>query len=233
MKTKISKRVISICLSLLICICALPLSMFSANAADYSITIKNVVQPRPGAAPQGNFTCDGDFSYELQCWIWEGDDDAAIEPESFKSLYTKAINPYNAAPYKLDKFVDTKIYKLMIMFLIKNKNIPAGTECTVNLYDENGNSMDVSAIGYYIPVSTIKSGVSEDISLPDSWTDRDTILMCSTSNMMCSPKDHIHIEGEYTCDDNRHWRECTICGQKYADSDREHYTYGTATESWT
>ena len=54
MKTKISKKVISICLSLLICISALPLSMLSASAAEYDITSRNVVYPRPGAVPQAD-----------------------------------------------------------------------------------------------------------------------------------------------------------------------------------
>lgn len=233
MKTKISKKVISICLSLLICISALPLSMLTASAADYSITINNVVYPRPGAAPQGNFTYDGDFSYELQGWIWDGDDEVAMGPESFKSFYSEALNFYGEEPYELDKFVDTKKYSLLIMFLIKNKYLSAGTECTVTLYDENGNLMDVSAEGNYIPVSTLKSEAPEGISLPDSWTDSDTILMCSSAPMICSPEDHIHIQGQYSYDDNGHWRECTVCGEKIFDSEGEHRKYCTRTESWT
>ena len=189
MKTRISKKVISICLSLLICISALPLSMLSASAADYSITINNVVYPRPGAAPKCNVTFDGDFSYELQGWIWDGDDEVAMEPESFKSFYSEALNSYGEEPYELDKFVDTKKYSLLIMFLIKNKYLSASTECTVTLYDENGNLMDVSTKGNYIPVSMFKSMAPEGISLPDSWTDSDTILMCSSAPMICSPED--------------------------------------------
>ena len=233
MKTKMSKKVISICLSLLICISALPLSMLTASAADYSITINNVVYPRPGAAPKCNVTFDGDFSYELQGWIWDGDDEVAMGPESFKSFYSEALNFYGEEPYELDKFVDTKKYSLLIMFLIKNKYLSAGTECTVTLYDENGNLMDVSTKGNYIPVSMFKSMAPEGISLPDSWTDSDTILMCSSAPMICSPEDHIHIQGQYSYDDNGHWRECTVCGEKIFDSEGEHRKYCTRTESWT
>ena len=233
MKTNISKKVLSICLALLICISALPLTMLSASAADYSITINNVVYPRPGAAPKCNVTFDGDFSYELQGWIWVGDDEVAIEPESFKSFYSEALNSYGEEPYELDKFVDTKEYSLLIMFLIKNKYISAGTECTVTLYDENGNLMDVSTEGNYIPVSVLKSTAPEGISLPDSWTDSDTILMCSSAPMICSPEDHIHIQGSYSYDDNCHWRECTVCGEKIFDSEGKHRKYCTRTESWS
>ncbi len=233
MKTNISKKVLSICLALLICISALPLTMLSASAAYYSITINNVVYPRPGAAPQGNFTYDGDFSYELQGWIWVGDDEVAIEPESFKSFYSEALNSYGEEPYELDKFVDTKEYSLLIMFLIKNKYISAGTECTVTLYDENGNLMDVSTEGNYMPVSVLKSTAPEGISLPDSWTDSDTILMCSSAPMICSPEDHIHIQGSYSYDDNCHWRECTVCGEKIFDSEGKHSKYCSKTENWT
>ena len=233
MKTKMSKKVISICLSLLICISALPLSMLTASAADYSITINNVVYPRPGAAPKCNVTFDGDFSYELQGWIWDGDDEVAMEPESFKSFYSEALNSYGEEPYELDKFVDTKKYSLLIMFLIKNKYLSAGTECTVTLYDENGNLMDVSTKGNYIPVSMFKSMAPEGISLPDSWTDSDTILMCSSAPMICSPEDHIHIQGQYSYDDNGHWRECTVCGEKIFDSEGEHRKYCSKTENWT
>ena len=233
MKTNISKKVLSICLALLICISALPLTMLTASAADYSITINNVVYPRPGAAPKCNVTFDGDFSYELQGWIWVGDDEVAIEPESFKSFYSEALNSYGEEPYELDKFVDTKEYSLLIMFLIKNKYISAGTECTVTLYDENGNLMDVSTEGYYMPVSVLKSTAPEGISLPDSWTDSDTILMCSSAPMICSPEDHIHIQGSYSYDDNCHWRECTVCGEKIFDSEGKHRKYCTRTESWS
>ena len=233
MKTNISKKVLSICLALLICISALPLTMLTASAADYSITINNVVYPRPGAAPKCNVTFDGDFSYELQGWIWVGDDEVAIEPESFKSFYSEALNSYGEEPYELDKFVDTKEYSLLIMFLIKNKYISAGTECTVTLYDENGNLMDVSTEGNYMPVSVLKSTAPEGISLPDSWTDSDTILMCSSAPMICSPEDHIHIQGSYSYDDNCHWRECTVCGEKIFDSEGKHRKYCTRTESWS
>ncbi len=233
MKTNISKKVLSICLALLICISALPLTMLTASAADYSITINNVVYPRPGAAPKCNVTFDGGFSYVLQGCIWEGDDEVAIEPESFKSFYSEVFNSYGEEPYKLDKFVDTKKYSLLIMFLIKNKYIPAGTECTVTLYDENGNLMDVSTEGNYIPVSVLKSTAPEGISLPDSWTDSDTILMCSSAPMICSPEDHIHIQGSYSYDDNCHWRECTVCGEKIFDSEGKHRKYCTRTESWS
>ena len=233
MKTNISKKVLSICLALLICISALPLTMLTASAADYSITINNVVYPRPGAAPKCNVTFDGDFSYELQGWIWEGDDEVAIEPESFKSFYSEALNSYGEEPYELDKFVDTKEYSLLIMFLIKNKYISAGTECTVTLYDENGNLMDVSTEGNYIPVSVLKSTAPEGISLPDSWTDSDTILMCSSAPMICSPEDHIHIQGSYSYDDNCHWRECTVCDEKIFDSEGKHSKYCSKTENWT
>ncbi|MGN1130592.1 MAG: hypothetical protein ACI4Q8_04510, partial [Ruminococcus sp.] len=232
MKTKISKKVLSICLALLICISALPLSMLSASAADYSITINNVVYPHPGAAPQGNFTSDGDFSYELQGWIWEGDNEVAIGPENFKSFYSEVFNSSGGELYELDKFVDTKNYSLSIMFLIKNKYLSEGTECTVTLYDENGNLIDVSAEGNYIPVSMLRSMAPEGVSLPDNWTDSDTILMCSSGSMICSPEDHIHIRGPYSYDDNCHWRECTVCGKKYVNSEGKHYKYCSGTESW-
>ncbi|MGN1131564.1 MAG: hypothetical protein ACI4RL_01565, partial [Ruminococcus sp.] len=232
MKTKISKKVLSLCLSLLICISALPVTMLSASASSYSINIRNVVCPRPDAVPQGNVTADGDFSYELQGWIWEGDDEVAMGPENFKSFYSKVLNSSGGERYELAKFVDTKKYSLSLMFLIKDTYLSEGTEFTVTLYDENGNLMDVSAEGNYIPVSMLKSMAPEGVSLPDNWTDSDTILMCYSGSMICSPEDHNHISDRYCYDDNRHWHECNICGKKYVNSDNKHYRYCSGTESW-
>ncbi|MGN1468252.1 MAG: hypothetical protein ACI4W1_08085, partial [Ruminococcus sp.] len=88
MKKKISKKVLSICLSLLICISALPLSMISASALDYSININNVTYPRPGATPKGNITYIGNFNCELLGWNWMNysGDMMAAGPEAYKSF---------------------------------------------------------------------------------------------------------------------------------------------------
>ena len=51
--------------------------------------------------------------------------------------------------------------------------------------------------------------------------------------MMCCPEDHIHIQGQYSYDDNGHWRECTVCGEKIFDSDGKHRKYCSKTENWT
>ena len=237
MKTKISKKVISICLCLLICISTLPLSMLSVSAVSFNINIRNIVYPRPDAVPQGNVTADGNLSYESVGWVWmnSSQSQVAIGPESFKTFYSAIMKASGEEFYELDKFKDTEKYSLILMFVIKNISIPNGAECTASFYDTSGNMLDIDedADGVFMPVTTLKSQMPSDISLPDGVTDSDTLLMCASNDMICSPTDHIHTQGDYNSDENRHWRECSVCGKKMAGTESKHYAYASRTENWT
>ncbi|MGN1126258.1 MAG: hypothetical protein ACI4RI_02350, partial [Ruminococcus sp.] len=96
MKSKISKKVLSLCLSLLIFISVLPVTMLSASASSYNINIRNIVYPRPDAVPQGNVTADGDFSYELVGWLWQSYSQVAMGPDEFKTYYSQYLAHYGA-----------------------------------------------------------------------------------------------------------------------------------------
>lgn len=235
MKTKITKRVISICLSLLICISALPLSMLSASAAEYDITIRNVVYPRPGAVPQADIKKESVSQYNLYGWAWMGNDDTvAMGPdEKFKDFFSLVLGSSGDFYYELDTFTDTVSYNLSLMFVLKDKIVISGVECDVVFYDENNTVRGVTQ-GMFLPVKYARTQAEAvGIALPEDLTDNDTIMVCSTSSMMCCPEDHIHIQGQYSYDDNGHWRECTVCGEKIFDSDSKHRRYCTKAESWT
>lgn len=234
MKTKISKKVISICLSLLICISALPLSMLSASAAEYDITIRNVVYPRPGATPQANISKESVSRYNLYGWAWMGNDDtvATGPDEKFTDFFSLVLGSAGDFYYEFDTFTDTVTYNLSLMFVLKDKVVLTGTECNVVIYDENNNLKDY-VHGMFLPVKYARTQAEAvGIALPEDLTDNDTIMVCSTSSMMCCPEDHIHIQGQYSYDDNGHWRECTVCGEKIFDSEGKHRKYCTKTESW-
>ena len=237
MKTKTSKKVISICLSLLICISALPLSMLSASALDYNITIKNLVYPRPGAAPQGNITYSGNFDCELLGWMWMNyyGDMVSAGPDAYKSfMLSMEENSYGTKPAELKAFTDTEKYEFYAYFVIKNTTISEDTPCVANFYDENGELIETDDEGWFIPVSELLAQLPEGVTIPDgSITENDTIYMCFTHNLMCSPSDHMHDWDSYTCDCNYHWTECNICGKKIANSENKHYSGSTVGENWT
>ena len=232
MKTKISKKVLSLCLSLLIFISALPVTMLSASASSYNINIRNIVYPRPNAVPQGNVTADGDFSYELVGWLWQSYSQVAMGPDEFKTYYSQYLAHYGAYS-ELKKFNDTETYELMFMFVVKDKIIPGNTGSGAKFYDENGNLIKSSAEYSFVTVEKYKTMIPKDMSLPDSLTDNDTLLICSADNIRCSPADHKHLQGNFTCDENRHWRECSVCGKKIVGTDAKHSGGCHGTESWT
>lgn len=236
MKTKISKKVISICLSLLICISALLLSMLSASAADYYITINNVFYPRPGAAPKGNITYSGNFNCELLGWQWTNysGDMVSAGPEAYKSfMLSMEENSYGTKPAELKAFTDTEKYNFYAYFVIKNKIISADTPCVASFYDESGELLRTVDDSSFIPVSEIIAELPEDITLPSGITENDTLYMCFIDNLMCSPSDHMHDWDSYTSDCNYHWTECNICGKKIANSENKHYKGSSVGEKWT
>ena len=135
--------------------------------------------------------------------------------------------------YELDTFTDTVSYNLSLMFVLKDKIVISGVECDVVFYDENNTVRGVTQ-GMFLPVKYARTYAEEaGIALPEDLTDNDTIMVCSTSSMMCCPEDHIHIQGQYSYDDNGHWRECTVCGEKIFDSEGEHRKYCTKDERWS
>lgn len=85
--------------------------MLSASAADYSITIKNLVYPRPGAAQQGNITYSGNFDCELLGWQWLNyyGDMATADPDSFKNfMFSMEEDYYGTKLTELKTFTDTE-----------------------------------------------------------------------------------------------------------------------------
>ena len=236
MKIKISKKIISICLSLLICISALPLTMLSASALDYSININNVTYPRPGAAPKGNITYTGNFNCELLGWSWMNDfgDMMAAGPEAYKSfVLSMGENSYGAKPAELKVFTDTEMYDFYTYFIIKNKTISSDTPCTTSFYDETGELIRTVDDSSFIPVSEIIAELPEGVTLPSGITEKDTLFICFMSNLMCSPTDHMHDWDSYTSDCNYCWKECNICGKRIAHSEYKHYRGSAVGENWT
>lgn len=235
MKTKISKKLISICLSLLICISVLPLSMISADAAGYSLEINNVIYPRPGATPSGNVSLNGNFSCELLGWCWtDNDGNMAAGPDSFKNFMSSVMVLFGEdADVQLTEFTDTVEYNLLHMIVVKNSSIPDGTECEVSYYDRYGEFLNFDGSGFFMSASTIMAQMPSGVSLPDGVTSSDTLLMCSAEGIVCSPTDHTHLTGNYATDANKHWLVCSICGKKMAGTEYEHYSYSGRTENWT
>ena len=236
MKTKISKKAISIFLSLLIYISALPLSMISASAVDYNIIINNVVYPRPGAVPKGNITYNGNFNCELLGWNWMNysGDMMAAGPEAYKSfILSMEENSYGAKPAELKSFTDTEKYDFYAYFVIKNKIISTDTPCTTSFYDETGELIRTVDDSSFIPASEIIAELPEGVTLPSGITENDTFFMCFTSNLMCSPADHMHQWDSLTCDSNYHWTECNICGKRITNSENKHYRGSSVGENWT
>ncbi|MGN0454705.1 MAG: dockerin type I repeat-containing protein [Ruminococcus sp.] len=236
MKTKLSKKLLSVALSLLICISALPLSMISASAAEYDITIRNIVYPRPGVAPQCDITYSGNFDCELLGWQWTNysGDMMAAGPEAYKSfILSMEENSYGAKPSELKSFTDTEKYNFYAYFVIKNKIISADTPCTTSFYDETGELIRTVDDSSFIPASEIIAELPEGVTLPSGITENDTFFMCFMSNLMCSPADHMHQWDSLTCDSNYHWTECNICGKKIANSEYKHYKGANVGEAWT
>lgn len=161
------------------------------------------------------------------------DDTVATGPdEKFTDFFSLILGSAGDFYYELDTFTDTVSYNLSLMFVLKDKVVLTGTECNVVIYDENNNLKDY-VHGMFLPVKYARTQAEAvGIALPEDLTDNDTIMVCSTSSMMCCPEDHIHIQGQYSYDDNGHWRECTVCGEKIFDSDSKHRKYCTKTESW-
>mgnify|MGYP007034113207 CR=1 FL=1 len=64
MKAKLSKKLLSIGLSVLMAVSVLPLSLISTNAVTCNIKISNITYPRPDAKPDHNIKYSGNLKYE-------------------------------------------------------------------------------------------------------------------------------------------------------------------------
>ena len=90
MKAKLSKKLLSIGLSVLMVVSVLPLSLISTNAVTCNIKISNITYPRPDAKPDHNIKYSGNLKYELLGTVWSSDNDsisASIEPKEFENFY--------------------------------------------------------------------------------------------------------------------------------------------------
>ena len=71
----------------------------------------------------------------------------------------------------------------------------------------------------FMPVSTLKSQLPDDAYIdPDYLSDNDTVLLCATKRIICSPKDHIHTSGAKGYDIFEHYDLCKTCGKKMLDT---------------
>jgi hypothetical protein len=70
MKAKLSKKLLSIGLSVLMAVSVLPLSLISTNAVTCNIKISNITYPRPDAKPDHNIKYSGNLKYELLGTVW-------------------------------------------------------------------------------------------------------------------------------------------------------------------
>lgn len=82
------------------------------------------------------------------------------------------------------------------MFVVRNQTIPYGMQADVEFYDTDNNLLEGSEERMFMPVSTLKSQLPDDTYIdPNYLSDNDTVLLCATKRIICSPKDHIHTSG--------------------------------------
>lgn len=132
MKAKLSKKLLSIGLSVLMAVSVLPLSLISTNAVTCNIKISNITYPRPDAKPDHNIKYNGNLKYELLGTVWSSDNDsisASIEPKEFenfyKTLFGSMSDQLSEEMNDLSKFVDTESYYFYSMFVVRNQTIVA------------------------------------------------------------------------------------------------------------
>ena len=138
MKAKLSKKLLSIGLSVLMAVSVLPLSLISTNAVTCNIKISNITYPRPDAKPDHNIKYSGNLKYELLGTVWSSDNDsisASIEPKEFenfyKTLFGSMSDQLSEEMNDLPKFVDTESYYFYSMFVVRNQTIPYGMQADV------------------------------------------------------------------------------------------------------
>ena len=233
MKGKLSKKIISVCLSLMVVISMLPFSEVKAEATTYDISI-TVTLPRPGAVPDDNitYTSNDGLNYEfLGCmWMNSSWDSAAIcGSESFKTFYSLQYGYLKELP----TFVDTEIYGLQVVFILKNKVISDETSGYAYFYDENGEEIDYYDEVWFYPGAEFLADTS-GYNIPEGMvTENDTLVICYTdSSMICSPADHIHNHEIYRGDFTGHWFECSVCGKKMVGCEGKHDYSSYSSEKW-
>lgn len=226
MKAKLSKKLLSIGLSVLMAVSVLPLSLISTNAVTCNIKISNITYPRPDAKPDHNIKYSGNLKYELLGTVWSSDNDsisASVEPKEFenfyKTLFGSMSDQLSEEMNDLPKFVDTKSYYFYSIFVVRNQTIPYGMQADVEFYDTDNNSLEASEERMFMPVSTLKSQLPDDTYIdPNYLSDNDTVLICMTKRIICSPKDHIHTSGATGYDIFEHYELCKTCGKKMLDT---------------
>ncbi len=226
MKAKLSKKLLSIGLSVLMAVSVLPLSLISTNAVTCNIKISNITYPRPDAKPDHNIKYSGNLKYELLGTVWSSDNDsisASIEPKEFenfyKTLFGSMSDQLSEEMNDLPKFVDTESYYFYSMFVVRNQTIPYGMQADVEFYDTDNNLLEGSEERMFMPVSTLKSQLPDDTYIdPNYLSDNDTVLLCATKRIICSPKDHIHTSGAKAYDIFEHYELCKTCGKKMLDT---------------
>lgn len=90
MKAKLSKKLLSIGLSVLMAVSVLPLSLISTNAVTCNIKISNITYPRPDAKPDHNIKYNGNLKYELLVQFGVQTTTVlvlSIEPKEFENFY--------------------------------------------------------------------------------------------------------------------------------------------------
>lgn len=222
MKAKLSKKLLSIGLSVLMVVSVLPLSLISTNAVTCNIKISNITYPRPDAKPDHNIKYSGNLKYELLGTVWSSDNDsisASIEPKEFENFYNSLLGSISEETNDLPKFVDTESYYFYSMFVVRNQTIPYGMQADVEFYDTDNNLLEASEERMFMPVSTLKSQLPDDTYIdPNYLSDNDTVLLCATKRIICSPKDHIHTSGAKAYDIFEHYELCKTCGKKMLDT---------------
>lgn len=226
MKAKLSKKLLSIGLSVLMAVSVLPLSLISTNAVTCNIKISNITYPRPDAKPDHNIKYSGNLKYELLGTVWSSDNDsisASIEPKEFENFYKTLFGSMSEQLTEemndLPKFVDTESYYFYSMFVVRNQTIPYGMQADVEFYDTDNNLLEGSEERMFMTVSTLKSQLPNDTYIdPNYLSDNDTVLLCATKRIICSPKDHIHTSGAKAYDIFEHYELCKTCGKKMLDT---------------
>ena len=228
-----AKRLLSLALSVVVCLTCLQITAANAAAGSYDITLTGFTLPRPGAVPKGAASFTSSANYSLIGWDWEGSEGVYFGSDSFGSFYTSVMDAMGESgnTETFSTFTDTRKYSYTAMYVLKGVSINSAAALTIK--DTSGNVVYSGESANIVSASMFKSMVP-DLALPSGVTTSDSLLMFTTNSFLCSPTSHDHDEnGGYVCDEKYHYKSCSVCGKKLLDSRSAHHCPKYEYRNWT
>ncbi len=210
-------------------------------AGNFNATL-TITPPRPGETPQQPALSGSSLEYELLGYIWEdecyycGSYSTYISDTEFMNWYTEvvALSGGSLGNNALETFEDGHRYRLTAVAKVSDFSATSGTEGEVTCIDAVSSEEIGSGSCYLMAVSDLVTEMPEGVSLPSCLTENDTLVMFGDIPVMiCAPEGHEHTWGEYSFDDEHHWRVCSECGTKLYYSISSHYVNSSGTEPWS